>query len=378
MPADFPPYYIGLMSGTSLDGVNGVLASFAEDKGKTSVDIVTTVQVAFPAVLREEMMGLQQSGLDEIHREAMAANALARLYAQTCLLLLSKTDLSARDVCAIGAHGQTIRHMPSLDYTRQTNNPSLIAELTGMNVIADFRSRDIAAGGQGAPLVPAFHKAVFGSSKQHRAVVNIGGIANVSVLPAGNADNYFGFDTGPGNVLLDGWIQRQQGKPYDKDGAWAASGHVNLPLLEELRKESFLQLLPPKSTGRDLFNMDWLDARLNGVWIPAEDIQATLSMFTASCIVDAIEYHAPDTKGVYICGGGAHNLQLMRDIQHYLDDNLFELQAVTTEELGIPPDDVEAVAFAWLARQFMLRRAGNQPTATGASGPRQLGAFYPA
>lgn len=374
----FPPYYIGLMSGTSLDGVDGVIVAFTEEEDQLVMHTKATTHVAFPPALREEFMALQHSGEDEIHREAMAANNMARLYAQTCLLLLSEANLSTHEVCAIGAHGQTIRHQPELGFTWQTNNPALIAELTSMNVIADFRARDIAAGGQGAPLVPAFHKALFGSDTTARVVVNIGGISNISILPATPHNTCRGFDTGPGNVLLDGWISRQQNRAYDDKGAWAASGRVSKELLDALRNEPYIQLPPPKSTGRDLFNMDWLDARMVGHWLSGEDVQATLSMFTASTIADAIAQHAPETDAVYLCGGGAYNVTLVRDITHCLQVRGLQPEVDSTAALGVDPIHVEASAFAWLARQFMHRQPGNQPAVTGALGSRILGGFYPA
>ncbi len=358
------PFYIGLMSGTSLDGVDGVLTSFSGQQQMATVP--------FPAALKHELMALQSAGPNEIHREAMAANALVALYAACVHALLHSARISAAQVRAIGAHGQTIRHLPASGYTRQINNPALLAELTGIDVIADFRSRDVAAGGQGAPLVPAFHQAVFGSNTETRVVANIGGISNISILKSDGSVT--GFDTGPGNLLMDGWIAQHQGAAFDEDGRWAASGTPDAALLQALLAEPFLALPPPKSTGRDLFHAQWLAAKLQNLpALRAEDVQATLTAFTATSLADAIRRSAADAAGVYVCGGGARNTYLMRLLQEALT-----MPVARTDALGVASGAVEGLAFAWLAARFCDRLPGNLPAVTGARGSRILGALYPA
>jgi anhydro-N-acetylmuramic acid kinase len=359
--------YIGLMSGTSLDGVDGVLADFADGAIKT----LNAAFIPFPPSLRVELMALQAGGDNEIEREATAANLLAACYAECVAELL---PAAPGPVQAVAVHGQTVRHRPELGFTRQTNNPALLAELTGLDVIADFRSRDIAAGGQGAPLVPAFHQAQFGKPGQTRVVVNIGGIGNISVLHGDGGVT--GFDTGPGNVLLDGWIDRHQGKAYDANGAWAALGTVNVTLLGILLDEPYFKLPAPKSTGRDLFHQEWLDARLAQCQpMPAADVQATLTALTAVTIARAIHGESRQAEAVYVCGGGAYNGTLLRELAAALGGNT---TVETTAVLGVAPDRVEALAFAWLGYRFTRREAGNLPAVTGAKGPRILGALYPA
>jgi len=359
--------YIGLMSGTSMDGVDGVLADFADG----AIATVASASAAFPPALRAELMALQAAGPNEIEREALAANGLAACYADCVSRLVSAASGPVR---AIAVHGQTTRHRPELGFTRQTNNPALLAELTEIDVIADFRSRDIAAGGQGAPLVPAFHQAQFGQAGEARVVVNIGGIGNISVLHGDGRVG--GFDTGPGNVLMDGWIARHQGKDYDADGAWAASGAVDAALLDTLKAEPYFAQLAPKSTGRDLFHMDWLDRRLGDfAHLAPQDVQATLTALTAHTIADAIIGTGVLAKAVYVCGGGAANGALMAALGAAMGGNVM---VASTEVLGVAPNRVEALAFAWLGFQFTKREAGNLPAVTGARGPRILGALYPA
>jgi anhydro-N-acetylmuramic acid kinase len=366
------------MSGTSLDGVDGVLASLPADD--QAITTLATAYVPFPDDLRVALMALQASGDNELQREALAANQLAAYYAQCVAELLEKSAIPAASIRAVGVHGQTIRHRPELGYTRQTNNPALLAELCGIDVIADFRSRDVAAGGQGAPLVPAFHQAVFGSDEEARVVVNIGGISNISILPAGKREATSGFDTGPGNALMDAWIARHQGQSYDADGAWGASGAIDAALLQTLRNDRYFSLPPPKSTGRDLFHADWLNARLQAhAHLAPADVQATLTALTADTIGDAILQYAPATRAVYVCGGGAYNGYLLRllaqNLSHGSDTNI---PVLSTEALGVAPNHVEALAFAWLAQRFSLRLPGNLPAVTGARGLRVLGALYPA
>jgi anhydro-N-acetylmuramic acid kinase len=362
-----PSLFIGLMSGTSMDGVDGVLADFTGNK----IHTLKSSFVAFPPALRAELMALQAAGDNEIEREALAAIRLVACYAECVAALLP--DASG-PIQAIAAHGQTIRHRPELGFTRQLNHPALLAELTGIDVIADFRSRDVAAGGQGAPLVPAFHLAQFGVAGQNRVVVNIGGIANISVLRADGTVG--GYDTGPGNVLMDAWIGRSLNRAYDANGDWGAGGSVHSGLLGLLLDEPYFTQPAPKSTGRDLFHLDWLDARLKQCpALPAADVQATLVELTAVTIARAIHAEGLDVDGVYVCGGGAANGALMRRLEAALGGTV---PVASTAALGVAPNRVEALAFAWLGYRFHKREAGNLPAVTGAKGPRILGALYPA
>jgi anhydro-N-acetylmuramic acid kinase len=329
--------------------------------------------------LRAELLALQSTGVDEIQREALAANQLVTHYAECVAMLLQQANIAAEQVTAIGAHGQTIRHRPEAGYTRQINNPALLTELTNIAVIADFRSRDIAAGGQGAPLVPAFHHAMFSRPDENRVVANIGGITNISVLPSDPHQAVIGFDTGPGNVLMDAWNAQHNGSHYDAHGAWAQSGRVHDGLLHALLAEDFLAAAPPKSTGRDLFHPAWLADKLVGFpQVGSVDVQATLAAFTATTLSDAIRHYAPQTQAVYVCGGGAYNDHLMRLIHDALDTHRPAIRLTSTAALGIAPNQVEALAFAWLAQRFTARQAGNLPAVTGAAGLRILGALYPA
>ena len=359
--------YIGLMSGTSVDGVDAVLADFANlENGQ--VKTLGHVHLPFAPALREALQSLMQSGADEIERAGDASVALVKCYAEAVAALLMKTGTKAQQVAAIGAHGQTIRHRPERGFTTQLNAPAHLSELTGISVVADFRSRDVAAGGQGAPLVPAFHAAVF-SGAARRAVVNIGGIANVTLLPAflpesGSSEPLRGFDTGPGNTLIDAWCERNTGRAFDDGGSWGATGRVDERLLAAMLAEPYFDKAPPKSTGRELFNMAWLDAKLAtfGSNVAATDVQATLVALTARSIANAV-----GERECYVCGGGVFNTALMRQLPG----------AQSTQALGVDPMQVEALAFAWLARQCFAGAPGNVPDVTGAKGPRILGAVYP-
>ncbi|WP_199029285.1 anhydro-N-acetylmuramic acid kinase [Ralstonia sp. ASV6] len=371
--------YIGLMSGTSLDGVDGVLVDFS---GAHPV-LVADAYAPFPPELRHAFLNLQHAGHDEIHREALAANALASLYAECVEQLLRKSGCIRREIRAIGAHGQTIRHQPGahdgLGYTRQTQHAAVLAEHTGIDVIADFRSRDVAAGGQGAPLVPAVHRALFGLQDAWRVVCNIGGIANLTVLPpqASDArDTVLGFDCGPGNALLDHWVHTHHGHTFDRDGAWARTGHVDDALLARLRAEPFFDLPPPKSTGRDLFNPAWLKYRAGEALdrLRPQVVQATLLALTTDTIADAVRRYAPQANSLVVCGGGARNSALMDRLAAQLPG----VDVAPSDQFGVPANQVEALAFAWLARQCVRREPGNLHHATGASGPRVLGTIYPA
>lgn len=372
--------YIGLMSGTSLDGVDGVLIELNQLDDSSHWRAIGHRYQQFPPALTSTMLSLNTSGGDELHRAALAGNALAELYAAVVNDLVKDAGLVPEAIRAIGAHGQTVRHRPGafdgIGYTVQINNPARLAELTGIDVIADFRSRDVAAGGQGAPLVPAFHRAAFGRPNETVVVLNLGGISNISVL--GASGSTFGFDCGPGNVLMDLWCGRHLGQPYDVGGSWAATGHVNEALLAALQAEPYFEALAPKSTGRDLFNATWLDRHLSGVTpagaIAPEDVQATLAQLTAWACAQGIHCDAGDAGTVLVCGGGARNDWLMSLLQQALP----RAQVTTTLARGVSPEAVEATAFAWLAKAWVDRRPANSPAATGAVGSRILGAMYPA
>ncbi|MCZ8252599.1 MAG: anhydro-N-acetylmuramic acid kinase [Hylemonella sp.] len=364
-------YFIGLMSGTSLDGVDGVLADFVG-----APHVLAHVYRPFPDALRAELLALNQSGPDELHRSALAANALVRLYAQVVQDLLQTSGVPASGIQAIGAHGQTVRHRPGLfdgtGYTLQLNHPALLAELTGIRVVADFRSRDVAAGGQGAPLVPAFHQAVFGRPDDAVAVLNIGGISNLSVL---TGTDVLGFDCGPGNALLDLWCQRHTGQAYDAAGLWAASGRVNEALLRDLLQEPYFDQPPPKSTGRDLFHAEWLARHLAAhATVSAVDVQTTLTELTAQVCAADLRRYGPGCRQLHVCGGGALNHELMRRLQARLPD----VKVESSQAAGLPPLQVEAAAFAWLASRTLAGETGNLESVTGARGARVLGAIYPA
>ena len=372
---------IGLMSGTSLDGADGVLVDFSDDKPQ----VVAMASEPFSESFRAELLALNSPGDNELHRAALAANQLAAVYAQVVAALLQQSNGVGTDrILAIGAHGQTVRHQPQrmsagsagTGYTLQLNNPALLAELTGLDVVADFRSRDVAAGGQGAPLVPAFHQGVFGRADATVAVLNLGGISNLSILPpAASALPVLGFDCGPGNALMDAWCLQHTDQPFDAAGAWAASGRLLPALLASLLDEPYFSLPIPKSTGRDLFSLTWLADKLQPFASeqPA-DIQNTLTEFTASACVAGVSSYGKESKELIVCGGGAFNTYLLQRLQAGLP----WLRVSTSELHGLPPLQVEAAAFAWLARQMLERRPGNLPSVTGAAGLRVLGALYPA
>ncbi|MEG2049812.1 MAG: anhydro-N-acetylmuramic acid kinase [Comamonas sp.] len=366
--------YIGLMSGTSLDGVDGVLVDFSQ-----GTQVLQHASCSFDAELRAELLSLNTpGGTDELHRAALAANALVRHYAKVVQTLLADSGVVATQVAALGAHGQTVRHRPQMfdgtGYTLQLNSPALLAELTGITVVADLRSRDVAAGGQGAPLVPAFHQSLFGLADQTALVLNIGGIANLSVLGADG--RVLGFDTGTGNALMDGWCLRHTGKAYDESGQWAAGGKVIPELLTAMLNDPYLAQEPPKSTGRDLFHADWLTQHLqqHAAQAAPVDVQATLTEFTAASCADAVQRFGKGGQQLLVCGGGALNTHLMQRLAALLPG----VAVTTTAERGLPPLEVEAAAFAWLARQCILGLPGNLASVTGAKGPRILGAIYPA
>jgi anhydro-N-acetylmuramic acid kinase len=365
--------FIGLMSGTSMDGVDGVVADFSAG----GVHVLSYASAPLPEALRAELMALNVPGPDELHRAWLAGNALMRVYAGVVRQLLAAAGLVPERIAALGAHGQTVRHRPQqfdgTGYTIQLAQPALLAELTGIRVVADFRSRDVAAGGQGAPLAPFFHQALFARTGETVGVLNIGGIANLTLLRADGAMT--GFDCGPGNALLDAWSLQHTGQPYDDDGRWAESGRVLPELLATLLGEPFFRQAPPKSTGRDLFNRPWLDAHLSAVPQAApQDVQATLTELTARACAGEVQRHAPGLQRLLVCGGGALNGQLMGRLQALLP----QAQVTSTAAAGLPPQQVEAAAFAWLAMKAVRGEKLALESTTGALGARVLGGIYPA
>ncbi len=403
--------FIGIMSGTSLDGIDAALCSFEQSAFKNGTCVLQNTHfLPYPEELKLALLALHKPQNNELEAAWILGCRLANLYAETTKALLKKSKVNASDITAIGCHGQTIRHRPELGFTLQIGNNALLAELTNITVVGDFRSRDIAAGGQGAPLVPAFHQALFSSKKLNRAIVNIGGIANITYL--GKDGSVLGFDSGPGNMLIDSWTKLKTGKDYDANGAWAASGVVIDSLLANMLAEPYFALPPPKSTGRDLFNDDWLKQHQLYPHLRPQDVARTLTALTAHSICDALN-KCGEVDEVYLCGGGAHNQLLFDDLQQYLlspqnipaeagyscvkantpghllSNSLHEFDSPcihadprasvlsTTKALGIDVDWVEAVAFAWLAKQCLENKPSNLPAVTGAKGLRVLGAIYP-
>ncbi len=368
--------YIGLLSGTSMDGVDVCLA----DLGNPNPLLIGTHHRPYPADLLTELRALASPQATEGVRRLGRLDAwIGEIFADSVLQLLEQTGIRASEVRAIGSHGQTLWHAPHADwpYTLQIGDPHRIAERTGIAVVADFRRRDVAAGGQGAPLVPPAHSALFGNAEETRIVANIGGIANITVLPRREASSRVqGFDTGPGNTLMDAWILRHHGQAYDRDGAWAQEGQPQEDLLARLLDEPYFALPAPKSTGPELFNLDWLQARAGGLLreLAPEDVQATLLELTARTLVGAARTAAPESGLMLVCGGGAYNAALMRRMQALAG----EMRVESTADHGVEPAWVEALAFAWLARQTMEGLPGNLPQVTGARGERVLGAIFPA
>ena len=370
--------YVGLMSGTSLDGIDTALL----DLSSSSPRVIAAETYPLSDDLRNDLLALCRSGNDEIERMGIADRRLGIESGLAVKKLLTDNSIPASAIRAIGSHGQTIRHRPTpkgeqkkYPFTLQIGDPSSIAEITGITTVADFRRRDLAAGGQGAPLVPAFHRAVFGSENGNRlarAIVNIGGIANITGL--GTNDEIIGFDTGPGNTLLDQWVYRHTGAHYDRDGAWGAQGRVIPTLIDSLLRDPYFAMPAPKSTGREYFHLDWLDQYLNGNAFEPIDIQATLVELTARTIATGIAQLPFTVNAVFVCGGGAYNHHLMTRLETWLHPRIL----ASTAQLGIAPEWVEAAAFAWLAQQTLHNKPGNLPSATGAAGYRILGAIYPA
>jgi anhydro-N-acetylmuramic acid kinase len=359
--------FVGLMSGTSLDGADAALVDFSDGSPRT----LAFATVPFSPALRDRILALCEPGRDPVDLAAEVTLELSELYANAVEGVLAAGRVAHAQVGAIGCHGQTVRHRPDLGYTVQLNDPARLAELTGIAVVADFRRRDMAAGGQGAPLVPAFHESVFRHPSRARAVVNIGGISNVTWLPPGGRT--LGFDCGPGNVLLDGWARRHLGKLFDEDGQWASQGSTDAALLARLMSEPFLQSPPPKSTGRELFRLDWLEQRLPREY-RAADVQATLTDFTAQSIVGAIDRFCRATDEIYLAGGGARNAALVGRISTLAGGR----PVAPTDSLGVPTAHVESMAFAWLAMKCLRRQPIDLTAITGAREPRVLGAIYPA
>ncbi|NQD39111.1 anhydro-N-acetylmuramic acid kinase [Permianibacter sp. IMCC34836] len=364
-------YYVGALSGTSMDGIDVALVRFSPQP-----EMVETHFQAFPTELRKQLFALTEPGDNEIDRMGAMDVQLGQLFAKAVRDLLAKANVESVEVRAIGSHGQTIRHRPNSDprFTLQIGDPNVIAVETGIRVVADFRRKDVALGGQGAPLVPAFHDSVFRSRQADRVICNIGGISNVTVLPRGQFSPILGFDTGPGNTLLDGWCQRMLGEPMDKDGMLAARGRIQPALLQTMLEDPFFAQRPPKSTGPEYFSMEWLMRQLADFGRPGvADVQATLLALTVHTIADAVKA-LPMMKNpeIYVCGGGAHNIAIMRALQVQLPTS----KVGKTDELGIAADWVEAMAFAWLARQRIQEQPGNLPIVTGASRPAVLGSIY--
>jgi anhydro-N-acetylmuramic acid kinase len=361
--------YIGVMSGTSLDGLDIALI----EQTANTCKLIGSHYMPMPSSLQRSLLELCSAGDNELERAALAEQDWVRLAAQGIGQLIKEAQLSNQHIRAIGSHGQTVRHSPSDGYTIQIGNPALLAELTGIDVVADFRRRDVAAGGQGAPLVPAFHSAIFAHQQKERAILNIGGFTNITLLSPGRPIE--GFDCGPGNVLMDTWINEHKGEPYDRLGAWAASGSISSSLLGAFLSDPFFAKQGPKSTGRELFNLSWLKQKLLPFpKLPEADVQATLAELTALSVSDALKLAQPKCTEVFICGGGAHNEFLLKRLSAHLPDTY----VTTTETLGVSPDWVEAMAFAWLAHCFIERIPGNCPDVTAAKGVRVLGALYPA
>ncbi len=363
--------YIGLMSGSSLDGIDAVLVSFESVSPQLQAHLVHPLE---PELIRE-LDALTRPGTDELTRLCRADVLLGECFADAAIRLLDQAGIAASQVRAIGSHGQTIRHFPDSQTptTLQIGDPNIIAERTGLITVADFRRRDMAAGGQGAPLVPAFHQAVLHDPDHNRVIVNIGGIANLTLLPAKPETGISGFDTGPGNALLDAWIQLQRNEAYDQHGEWAASGKVHPELLTALLGEPYFFRAAPKSTGRDVFNLEWLSNCWPSVAeLSPADVQASLLELTAVTIADAIQQITPTPEQVLVCGGGVHNITLLQRLNTLLSKQ----QVLSTKDAGLEPDWVEAMAFAWLARQTLHHRAGNLPAVTGAKHAVVLGGIY--
>lgn len=361
--------FIGLMSGTSLDGVDAVLIRF---EPQLKIEFARTYDL--PAALVKNLLALSQTDAN-IHLDAVGHldSELGQCFANIVLQCLRDANVASDSITAIGSHGQTLRHAPNGEhpFTMQLGDAHIIAEQCGIDTVADFRRRDVAAGGQGAPLVPAFHASIFADADEERAILNIGGIANLTLLPRNGKVR--GFDTGPGNGLMDAWCNQHLNKRYDANGEFAATGAVHAELLQRCLSDDWFALPPPKSTGRDQFNLAWLQTKMSGMHISPADVQATLAALTAHTIASALQTEMPDCQRVLVCGGGSHNPVLMQHLRQLLAS----MHIVTTETQGLHPDYVEAAAFAWLAKETLSKRPGNLPAVTGAKGLRVLGVVYP-
>lgn len=366
-------YFIGVMSGTSLDGIDVALVKNNND---TDCNLIAAHTYEFESTLKLGLKTLIEKQHCEMKTFGELDIALGKAIANAVIKLIQTTDIDVSDISAIGSHGQTIFHNPEGQYafSLQIGNPNVITELTGITTIADFRQRDMVLSGQGAPLVPAFHKALFQHPIQNRVIVNIGGISNITVLPAKQDHKILGFDTGPGNILLDTWFEQHQHAPYDHDGLWAASGTINKDLLNLFLNDDYFKKAIPKSTGREYFNLTWLTKKLAEFKqaLEPQDIQATLTALTAHSIANDINHYSANTKVIYVCGGGAHNSYLMRLLQQRHSNII----VTTTDEIGLHPDWVEATAFAWLAKQTLANKTGNLPEVTGAERATILGGVY--
>jgi anhydro-N-acetylmuramic acid kinase len=363
--------FIGLISGTSLDGIDAALVDFANGKPH----LHTALHRPYDEPLLRELRNLCQPGDNEIDRLGEVDRRVALAFAKAVETLLRKAGIGADQITAIGSHGQTIRHRPTAThpFTLQIGDPNTLAESTGITTVGDFRRRDMAAGGEGAPLVPAFHQALFQTPEQARIALNLGGIANITCLPPLNSGQVTGYDTGPANTLLDGWISRHLGRAYDDQGSWASSGQLNEPLLQRLLADPYFSLKPPKSTGTEYFHLAWLDALLPSEPVAAEDVQRTLVELTTRSVADAIRQEGYQSAEILVCGGGAYNGFLLQ----HLCNQLPSATIVSSATLGVDPDWIEAMAFAWLARQTLAGLSGNLPSVTGARRAVPLGAIYP-
>lgn len=360
--------YLGLISGTSMDGIDAALASF-----EPAPRMHAALTHPYPDDLRRRLLELAQGdGITTLDEVGALDSRVAECFAQAALVLLEQSGVSSEQVRAIGSHGQTLRHRPNAAprFTMQLGDPSLISERTGITTVADFRRADFAAGGHGAPLLPIFHATLFARPGEVRGVLNLGGIANLTVLQADGS--VLGFDVGPANGLLDAWCALQTGAAFDRDGAFAARGRVDRSLLNRLLDEAYFRAAPPKSTGREQFHLDWLRARLGSGAAKPEDVQATLLELTVRTVADAVRGHAKDARELLVCGGGTHNPVLMDALRNALAP----LPVGSTAERGVDPDYMEATAFAWLARERLASRPGNLPSVTGAKGPRLLGGIF--
>ena len=376
MPAqpDSGSLYIGLMSGTSMDGIDAALVSF----GDHECDVLTTSMFRYPDDLRTDLLAASRQPAEcTVDRIGQLDRWIGECFRDAALDLIAKSNYGAASIVAIGSHGQTLRHQPraARPFTMQIGDPNVVAYGTGITTVADFRRRDVVAGGEGAPLAPAFHHWLFSDNTRNTALLNIGGIANVTMLiPA--SSHLIGFDTGPGNSLLDGWIRNHRDQPYDEDGAWAGAGTVNELLLGKMLSDPYFDQPPPKSTGFEYFNGGWVRtkiASLGDATVSTTDVQATLAELSARTIATSILKFAPDIDDVLVCGGGAHNSDLMQRLRSYLSG----VKVATTDEFGLHPDWVEAAAFAWLAKRRLDGKPGNMPEVTGAAEAQVLGAVYP-